>query len=832
MVQVTSNTLTVQGWPGNNAKSYMDGVPFQIYQQQMNISITRQSLNRRLKFDNVHNVISNANNLDSRNFITDGWLPGETFQPQGTANNNSGSFTIVSVTASALIVTGSMNAETGVGSIAENCSLNLTSQITGVEVFYNLVGSTEAENYISKTDVNYLQKLYIGSGLNASDTETVHDLLVGTKSFAWNTSSLTLPNITNSTIVGAGWTGFIQTFTINVYFVTVTVGGNELYNYLRSGIKPSFYPVSYITSVNGKYDQSGLIPHTGNSLSTTGVGSWFNENNAGTVPEYSIGSITYTDLNGNPLTALDIGQNVNVSITVNSATGQFVNAGESPGTKFKVGFAYLPLNSSQYQNNGNQWQSNHLIDGGTNTIGAASTNGSGYGGNNQSLTNIVVTWVSSSQVIITYTVVFSAYIISTLAAQGPGNRNYLLHVITEQLGGSGSNLSDRVCMVVDVNNCIYNQNNAALSKLVDYIKWNTFPQRYGGVTNSGSGVEGDMLMNDTCFLVESAIVNGVMPTLNKVTGMVVAVKPGEPDFIVESQTIDSAQGCLNGGRQVINTSIQRGYKTFPGDAYNTISLVNDDRNNMGTLKAFKFHYSFVLRYDFWQGINTTNPGGANCNNAINNDIQHVNNSWSNLVQNGWNLVYRVYWEVIGYDGWITPFQAQSPIICMPTGTLANAGPQFGSVITYYDINNNPIVGIQAGTQTRIRATYITNGDPLPSGYDTYMGAIMIDLALSGGPSSRRTANTEYASEIGSPFSAAPEIAGATTFVDNGNMSLNIMPDGSIVLETIYDDTIDNWSSKSNATLILVPRLNLKDSAILSAAGNDIKAASGSNILTR
>ena len=64
------------------------------------------------------------------------------------------------------------------------------------------------------------------------------------------------------------------------------------------------------------------------------------------------------------------------------------------------------------------------------------------------------------------------------------------------------------------------------------------------------------------------------------------------------------------------------------------------------------------------------------------------------------------------------------------------------------------------------------------------------------------------------------------------MSLNIMPDGSIVLETIYDDTIDNWSSKSNATLILVPRLNLKDSAILSAAGNDIKAASGSNILTR
>lgn len=412
-------------------------------------------------------------------------------------------------------------------------------------------------------------------------------------------------------------------------------------------------------------------------------------------------------------------------------------------------------------------------------------------------------------------------------------------------------MNNRVAILSAFTNANYDTGNPALMQLVDCIRCYHYPNRGENPRSNIAGLEGDPIYIQIPFRIETAAVNGIRPTLRDVAISVVATKANEDDFVVEKFTFNVPECRLN-DQQTVNFLQTRGYITYDGDPYNSISLSNDSANNSGTKKAFMLQYGLVLRYDYWNTILTANIGGQSCDTDINNNIQNVNNSWSNLATQGWSLKARVNANVVGYDNTITPFQAETSITCKALGTLPDVGPAYACEIFYYDesaiIVPSPIVG----GKTRIRAKFTNNGTAVPDPFDSFWGSMFSDL-LSGGPTARRFASTEYASESDSPFSdggiqgdvifAADGTQALTaggeailsetdpiTDESNGNIRIATYEDGTIVLETIYDDSITQWGLKDE-TIIISPRLGFKVVNVMqTAGGEDALTAGGQQIV--
>lgn len=413
-------------------------------------------------------------------------------------------------------------------------------------------------------------------------------------------------------------------------------------------------------------------------------------------------------------------------------------------------------------------------------------------------------------------------------------------------------MNNRVAILAAFQNASYDTGNPLLMELVDYVRFYRYPNRGVNPCSSLAGVEGDPAYVQIPFRIETAAINGVRPVFETVTVSVVAVKTGEADFTVETFTIN-VPSCRLNNQQNINFQSTRGYFSYDNDVYNSISLSTDSTYDSGTKKGFVLQYGLVLRYDYWNSIVTANIGGSSCNTDINNSIENVNNSWSNLASAGWDLVFRFDVNITGYDGTITPFRAENTITCQNIGSLPMEGPAYSCEIYYYDedgiIQSAPI----SGAKTRIRAKFTTNGTAVPEPNDAYWGSVYADL-ISGSPTTRRFADTEYTSESDSPFSDPGDLLGDILFSADGRqlltadgkaIQLGVVPDsnnssgnvriavyesaGQVVLETIYNDKITGWGQKGE-TILIVPRLGFKAVFLETADGEELLTSDGQQII--
>ena len=814
-VTITSVQCSAVKWTSDNAKSILDGVILDRYKAVINFYISKLSAGKNLKFNSGTNTIVNNNALDNEDF-TKTWNVGEHIKIPESASN-SGDLTLIGVSQRTLYVSNSLTNETlQVGNI------HLNSQVTNLEFFYNLIQQALLANYQTGNVSNYK---YIVSGLNAADTSTTSYLQIGTKDFSWVFDAVTAPTQSTSTIVGAGWAhssssdDFKQYFTLTHYFnqFLPSFAGPNLLSQISNNNGP-LNSLCYAANINAKYDASGNIYNTGNYIGNGGLGAWFNENNSGTIPEYTLNSIVYTDSLGNPLTALDFSKQCNVTIKIKSASGLFSNN----ETYISLRHIYIPLNDSQYINTPTTQPQNLMGDNARQKAGASAINGVNYGTSYQVLENVVVTYVDTYNLTITFSTVYASQLQDTLKGQSSANRNYILSITTENIVGFGANITDRVCIICDQQNMQYDQSNPNLMGLIDYIHAFHYPNINGGEKNSFAGYEGDPVFAQIPFWTETAASGGVVPTFKTASARIVAKKSGQPDFIIEKQDIDVSLICLLNNTAQPNVNNTKGYNSYSGDPYNSIILQRQSSNDSGTKKAYLLQYGFVLRYDYWAQILTANPGGVVCNNPINNDIANVNNSWSNLIQNGWTLAFRFYGEMIGYDGFVTTYQADTNIECRALGLANDSGPNFACQINYYDTNGDPVNGIQTGTQTKVSAVFTPDVPAFPSGFNAYFGAIFIDLLNQGGPTTRRFCSTEIPSESSSPFSAPPARSDASSSYSNCNATMNIYNStGILIVETIFDDTV--WPLEQFIqTAMLAARIGYKDSSLQTNSGIDIE----------
>lgn len=785
-ISITSRKFKASDWYNSDGgTTYLNGCVADKTILTLEFYIEKTFKDTRLKFDSSSKTITNYNNIDFRSFIVNGeYIVGEKIIIPDSASNTT-ALTITKITDRVITVSESVTDE-----LCENCTIYLSSKINSIDYFYNIKqgSGTNKKDFLSLTDANSLQRYTIGGGLDASDTSTVTHFKIGTDSWAWVTDPMA-EGISSTSIVGTGITDYKQGFKIVHTFFQTPLWIKELqYNFTNKIVPDNFLNDApcFILRIDAKYSTlPGVITTTLTDASNS-VTAWFNQNDERTRPEYFFNTITYIDDDtAEAYSKLDFGKNTLVTVKLTSSNGKF-----NTSTKFIPEFIYCALTPSEYQNNQRILRKNLLNDRAIVLAGGSEVNGEYYGTDFSVISEVNCTLVDTHNITLTFVVGFSSVIKPYLKALADSDRNYAITVTTQDLTITSSAAIDRVNVLCDFQNADYDMGDSSLLSLVDYLHINKFPDTGASPKNSVNGFEGDMFYVDVPFQIKKG---SPQPIIKNAGIQIVAVKDLLPDFILEENILQTEQICVFDNVQQINITQQKNYKTYSGSPYSTISLTNDSNYDTDTKSGYLLRYPFILRYDQWIELFKANQ--SNCPD-IQKDVKHVDNKWLNITDGGWDLKLRFTANVIGVDGIITPFQAQTSITIKKTGANPDAGQIFVPTVYLLDENDNQISSIIKGGLTKIVALFTGDFTNFP-GYgtvvDTVTGSIYLDVTNNrGGVSNRRLANTDKISEEDSPFTPAVANPSAAISYADGGATMNWFYDGEVpsalTVETIYDDS--------------------------------------------
>lgn len=429
--------------------AYLNGCITNNYKAVIDFTFQKYTVNqKRLQFaPGVAaglSTITNINALDTDSFIsTYNFLVGETIIVPVSVHN-SGTLTITAVSDRVIHTAEILNAE-----ILEVGYIYVNKKITSLDFFYNLIANSEQQiSFLSKTDISTLQK-YTVAGIDATVGAPVY-LQIGTKSFAWVADVVVAPSQSSSYIEGQGMTGYtgittayIQSFRITHFFYQTPFFLKEQYNNFATLTPPSAFQDSemngqpfsnglqYVCQVNSKYAAGIAYQDNGVSTRVMGNAAWFDMNNTRTIVEFIPDSITYANAStGDPMDALDIGQDVNVTIKIKSISGLF-----AVGKFVFLNYFYCPLDASSYQNTTTTLLQNFMFDRSTPgmTIGSLNTPSVNQDTDYQVFhkNNISCPFLDANNLTITAKISYSAYLKNILANKSSVDRNYTFSVCVE-----------------------------------------------------------------------------------------------------------------------------------------------------------------------------------------------------------------------------------------------------------------------------------------------------------------------------------------------------------------------------------------------------------------
>jgi len=786
--------------------------------------------NKRLDFDGATDTITNVNNNDFDSFITLGFKVGMTIEVEDTVSND-GTYTITEVTDRTITV-----AEALIDELDEDASIFDDTPITALDFYYNLIENLSQESYLSLTDRGAIQRFTV-SGLDATDVSATN-MFIGSSSFGWVTNELfdaATGEVSTVNIAGLGIADHKQSFRIKHTFHVAPFATREQLTNFQNRFAPDYFQginaLKYIFKVDAKFVYGDPdVPHTGKSVDISGRSNWFDMNTDRTRPEYILNSIVY-EIGVDVVDAPDLNQITHVTIELTSRTGQF-----QIHSKMILEHLYLPLDTADYINTSTTLRQNFFNDRKLQLISAAAGHGEYVGTDYQVLKNIDWLFVDANNATVEFDIDYSTYIKDFLKLKSSDNRNFALIVSTQDLSIAVTNIIDRVPVLCAVGSLDYNQDDSSLIQAVDTFRNYLYPDIDNDPTNDIKGYSGDPVYSQFPFRVLST--GSVVHTIQKAGFQIVAVHATKDDFILEEKIFNLAGERKLAGIPTINIEEERNFITYEDDPFNLVFIERDAAFDSGAYKGFMINYAFVLRYEFWNTIlhtdsRVTNPGTQSGvgTNTIFSDIDVVSDQWSDLQTAGWSLKLRFVANILGTDGYVNEFQADSAITVKILGDQPGGYPAIAQETFYYDEDGNQIGhtdvtdtdggSIVINGNTRIVAIFTGDFDPYPAGADSPYGYMFDDIEDEGGINNRSLASSELPSEDDSPFSPTDVDLTALTSSANGNVRINTYDDplgvpGSIVeirIEAWYDDSIKEWGVRRNGSVLIYPRLGFYNSVL-------------------
>lgn len=706
------------------------------------LSVNLSSLSQQTK--NVFNNILNNNS-----FVSAGFKIGDTIVITGTTMGiDDGTYTIATISDNVITVNESIASDGAFSGV--NCYG--ATNINALDFYYNMVGNTQSPTtsttlFNSLTDPKAVQKfsgvtspLYYGTTYTLNPNATSH---------AWWVKEVDGVNCV-PTVTSYGITAdYKQEFSIIFPFLITPLFLAEQLTILRNANDqtdttilntngfsvPNYFQnqcLKFICQIDARYNIYTSTPDqtsagvTFNSGNTT----WFDTfyptgiylaGNYLTNVQYTLGSITYTDVSANVLTELDVKNITNVSVILNHTTGAAITSGH-----YVVNFMWLPTNPGEYQNytNANQatFREVFLHDRCFTSVGAGAANGDQFGTGLQAITN-VTTSAHTGGVKVNFKIDLGAFSKSTLENVDVSNRNYLIWITPQSPLSTALDNTDRTAVIADVNLATYNTDDSSL--MTASTVFYTYPQTYTNSTTDFSAYIGQYGLATTQFavkigsIVESMINEVIVEVYDSVSGIV------QDTFPLESWS-NTTNDTFDGNISQINIVTSRGFSLDINNPYNIRSIVRAPQLDTTTFYALTTQYPFQIGYQYWLTLPAFDPMFVRYHTqywpvytqgfAGNNPTKSF---WTGTLKS--RIRYRQTWNILDPStGITTQFLQYSDINAYDQGR--NGGAQVD--IETSDVYGNSLNGVLASDiPTTIQVTYTGNFTP-PVGA-TIQGSITV-----------------------------------------------------------------------------------------------------------
>ena len=574
---------------------------------------------------------------DSGSWISDGFKLGDTIKAVTTSATNDGSFTISNITDSVITCSGAgfSNQVDGDAIVVGFTTLN------DVEFQFGLIENSESINFNSKVDGN-VQKYRLQG---VSGTPTAMDAVGIQKT--WQNGSVEVStgagnpiNITNGAL---NYSATHTSFLIEHEFILFpTYLDGEIDN-MVNGNPPELWAtdkcLKYVFSI---YMAATLSDpnsfHYGQDELLLGNTGWIDETYNGNAANFSINSISYADISGNPSSgiirsgATDVTVVVDTDLTINTST------------KFALTHFLLP-DEDQYKGASVQsstLEENFLFENFVSQFGATDPDG-------DIIKNVVGTVVSASQGSITFRVQYdSADELDKIRA---GNYCFLGLLIQD-----ASTSNTQMMLKLGVDEMVASAIGDDESGLISFADFNLYqhPEDDGVVTDGSTSVQGyveDKLLSSFSFELE----NGEA-VVDKVTARLVAYNSNTGDFFdIQKEEYDFTVYPAVGGIQQINLDTTRAFKLAAGSDFNKVECSITSSGAKDTTYTFNWAFSFDWAdYKALASANTAFYDSSLLNNGLNQNSSHYSMNVAN-----WG-VYLFFDFDMNSNGNITTYRQISP----------------------------------------------------------------------------------------------------------------------------------------------------------------------------
>lgn len=329
---------------------------------------------------------------------------------------------------------------------ADYILISLIKPITAVKYKYNFIENDDQPTFESKVDGT--EQLLTATGLDASDVVTVVPMnFIGSKPY----------QIGSATIKGNGvstTTGYQYKFkVVHTAFITPFILATQVNNMLNN-VAPDYYFNQ--KCLKGIFDiEAAFLLTDPNYLQTEqitetkGNTGWFDENfNTGLtnykIKDNSSTNVVYKKLDLSTINSIQLSTDETiVEVTIkNTVDSPFSNN----NTKFVLNFCKVPADESEYVSNTLTQKENFIFDRKLQTLGSAAVNGDNYGADYQVLKEIAATFISTSEIKLTFKIAMSSVVLQQLNLFD--EKRFLLWV-TIQKHTLATSISDKVALKID-----------------------------------------------------------------------------------------------------------------------------------------------------------------------------------------------------------------------------------------------------------------------------------------------------------------------------------------------------------------------------------------------
>lgn len=520
--------------------------------------------------------------------------------------------------------------------VANTSIWNIKTPITALNYYWNFIENTSANDYFSKVDGS-LQKL-VNNSISTAVTTPAAMVFNGLKPYQIGSATIAGDGVNTTTIYG-------QKFTIiHTTYLTPFILANQVSD-LESGVNASYFlngqALKNIFKFEALYnfnDPNRVLTYENGldiNLNLQGNTGGYNENFNTGVTNYYIDSVDYSNA-GTPTATLQLTTDeTDFSIVLkNTVNTPFSNN----NTEFTIGFIKVPFDAAEYQGNTRTLAENFCFDRLHTTLGAAAVDGDTFGTNYQVFKDVVGTFSTTGEIIISGKVQFAANVLNIITESD--EYKYLIFVsVQDHTKTSLASNCDRVTLLADINTFYVDASDPNM--IVQTTSWIEHP--YTDIETENVPKISPKLQDEIAAIHYFAIDTVGRETdtivITSIEAKVVAYdETAIEQFTLDSYSLNMANMPVINGAQYVNLDVPRVFHIQESLRKNIQIKRRTDLDTAGKL-FYQVVFPFVIRYEYWlalQGVSGDFFDTAEDFNGFNNNwFRYANGTtpdWSTYVE--------------------------------------------------------------------------------------------------------------------------------------------------------------------------------------------------------